>query len=380
MKEQSKTPQAPLEKSRVEQACDEIIDIIDNFPCSLEDKTNSFKRIREILRSDTAPYCRNSKIRSFLNETISTNPLIPKSINGISYDHRFSDSKKTRKPFLEALKECSPQIEINTYEPDLNLYRNFLEKNADLYEPRFGANPLHGTRYFFMKTLEHFITFCFIGEFAPSEIMDVGSSGPTYCQIIGREFPDKKLISQDLKHANGMKEVTETLSVLGGSAAVLLLPDNSIDLATFHCSIEHFEGPDDIACVKEIERILKPGGSMIVVPLHTSVRHTLSINAITGPFVNHDFIDQVIKPELEEAGACFRYTTGMISPFARRYSAQTLYSRLLSNTNLKASVYSINIGDKMLNSEILSENYFNGAYKRFVPHAERYFLKLTKRV
>ncbi len=93
---------------------------------------------------------------------------------------------------------------------------------------------------------------------------------------------------------------------------------------TFHCSFEHFEENADIDFLKEVERIIRPGGSIIIIPLHTSARHTVLINPISGPFVNSQFLEQSLRPELNEKDACWKYTTGFVSRFARLYSASSL--------------------------------------------------------
>lgn len=53
-------------------------------------------------------------------------------------------------------------------------------------------------------------------------------------------------------------------SYLGGDACNMPIADNSYDYITAICAIEHIPDDGDIVCMKEIYRVLKPGGKAIV--------------------------------------------------------------------------------------------------------------------
>jgi hypothetical protein len=55
---------------------------------------------------------------------------------------------------------------------------------------------------------------------------------------------------------------------IGGSAAALPLANGSVDAMTLHCSFEHFEGDADTGFIREVGRVLKPGGRVCIVPLY----------------------------------------------------------------------------------------------------------------
>lgn len=55
---------------------------------------------------------------------------------------------------------------------------------------------------------------------------------------------------------------------IGGSAAALPLADSSVDAMTLHCSFEHFEGEADTGFIREVGRVLRPGGRVCLVPLY----------------------------------------------------------------------------------------------------------------
>jgi ubiquinone/menaquinone biosynthesis C-methylase UbiE len=46
------------------------------------------------------------------------------------------------------------------------------------------------------------------------------------------------------------------------------VPDRFADAAALTCSLEHFEGDADVRLFAELSRVLKPGGSVCVVPFY----------------------------------------------------------------------------------------------------------------
>ncbi len=59
------------------------------------------------------------------------------------------------------------------------------------------------------------------------------------------------------------------------------LPGASVDAITLHCSLEHFEGEEDLKFFEEGSRLLKRGGRICVIPLYTANR----LCVITSPSV-----------------------------------------------------------------------------------------------
>ena len=54
---------------------------------------------------------------------------------------------------------------------------------------------------------------------------------------------------------------------IGGNAARIPLPAGSVSKMSLHNSLEHFEGRSDIRFFREAQRLLRPGGKLLVVPL-----------------------------------------------------------------------------------------------------------------
>lgn len=56
-------------------------------------------------------------------------------------------------------------------------------------------------------------------------------------------------------------------SDIGGNAARIPLDTGSVSKMSLHNSLEHFEGRSDIRFFREAQRLLRPGGKLVVVPL-----------------------------------------------------------------------------------------------------------------
>jgi len=340
-----------------------------------------FQEIKSLLKQKPSLFFRDEKLRNYLYQTFPTNPMIPKQIDGIECHTLQPMPAVLSDKFLGDIATSGFPIRLSEFRPDLRAYRTFLEQNAASYEGRFGSNPVHGKGYFFQKTLEHFISYYLIDSGGARDIIDIGSAGHQYAGLLKRAWPQKNVYVQDICFAEGVRALGDRLYQIGGSAAALPLDDNSVDFATLHCALEHFEMDADVRCLLEIERILRPGGKAIIIPLHTHDTYTLMINPISGPFLNENFISEVILPDLHrhpQAKIC--YTNGMISRFARLHCGKSIIERLFSRlTKCCLELSIIVIQGEFMMEEIISKKYFNGAYSRFIPHPSRCFLQLVKR-
>jgi len=362
-----------------EDACtciNNIIPLILLDPKTADDHNKNvhhFKQIQALLKESLRPYNEDSGIRDFLNKTYQANPLVPKELGGKPL---IASCNINIQGFIEQIRES--HLRIHSFQPALDFYRAFLVETASFYERRFGKNPLHGNVYFFMKTLEHFMTYYLIQQCKADDIIDIGSADLTYSNIISKAFPGKRLYALDLSFPIGIKEIDHNFYQIGGSAATIPLPDESMDFVCFHCSIEHFEQTADIECIKEVERILRPGGRAVIIPLHTSNHYLIAVNPISGPFVNESFLKEAVEPEINnDAQIC--YVTWMISRFARFYSAESLSRRLFANTkSMSPELFTIDISQDFVDTTILPKEYFNGVYQTFIPHNTRCFLQFTK--
>ncbi len=69
---------------------------------------------------------------------------------------------------------------------------------------------------------------------------------------------------------------------LRGDVSAIPLPDASLDAVSCHHSFEHFQGDADTAFIRELGRVLRPGGRACLVPLFLSGEYYELWNIRTG--------------------------------------------------------------------------------------------------
>ncbi|HEU5374111.1 MAG TPA: class I SAM-dependent methyltransferase [Ktedonobacteraceae bacterium] len=98
-----------------------------------------------------------------------------------------------------------------------------------------------------------------------ARILDVGCGTGKLLRRAGACWPEAQLIGVD--PAEGMIEMAKHLTphamFFSGMAEALPLPDASVDLALSTTSFHHWQ--DQAAGVREIARILRPGGYFLLV-------------------------------------------------------------------------------------------------------------------
>lgn len=60
---------------------------------------------------------------------------------------------------------------------------------------------------------------------------------------------------------------------IGGDASSLPVGNGFFTAMTCHCSLEHFEGDSDIRLMKEVSRVLKSGGTLLVLPFYCGMAY-----------------------------------------------------------------------------------------------------------
>jgi hypothetical protein len=223
-----------------------------------------------------------------------------------SYKRRHPEMRSAfRSPDCEALHralEGVAGLQLFDYSIDAKRYRDWLR---DARYPAF-AYVVNRTE----KFLEHQISFDLLAPAPGAIVMDVASCRSTFPSILRRR--GHRVIAQDLEFAPGLHD-----DKLGGSAAAMELPDETIDGMTLHCSFEHFEGPADTGFIREASRVLRPGGNVVILPLYL---HQEFINMTDPIFASRVPIDD---------GATAVAVFGYANRFGRHYSVAELRSRVI---------------------------------------------------
>jgi len=108
---------------------------------------------------------------------------------------------------------------------------------------------------------------------APGKILDVATGTGDFAIMAARKFPGAKITGIDL--SDRMLEIANTktrskkfqqqMEFIKGDCLQTPFPDNGFDLATLAFGIRNFEDID--AGCREIKRILKPGGMVLILEL-----------------------------------------------------------------------------------------------------------------
>ncbi len=106
---------------------------------------------------------------------------------------------------------------------------------------------------------------------------------------------------------------------LGGDACALDLPDGFASKATLTCSLEHFEGASDTALFRELARVVRPGGRVVIIPLYLSPE----------PFTQTDPVYSCDGQVPFDGSGVIRAVRGWGNRHGRFYSAATLRERIV---------------------------------------------------
>jgi hypothetical protein len=125
------------------------------------------------------------------------------------------------------------------------------------------------------KWLEHFVSIDLLQPRAGEVLIDIASCHSPFPEIL-REHYGLETYRQDLIYPDGIEG-----DRIGGDATAMPLADGFADYLTLHCSFEHFEGDADSRLLREAERVLKPGGRLLILPLYTSSTYSIQSDPAT---------------------------------------------------------------------------------------------------
>lgn len=167
---------------------------------------------------------------------------------------------------------------------ELNLFNDGLEY-PQLYSDIFGD-------FLVEKVLEHYVSTILLDFSSEDIFIDIAASNSHYSSYIQRK--GYEAYKQDLIYPKGIR-VNEQSPVphVGGNAAELPFRDNYFTKMTLHCSIEHFEGYDDVRFMKEAARVIKPHGRICMLPLYFGETYHI----VTDPKIFEKEKDSIIFEE-----------------------------------------------------------------------------------
>lgn len=183
------------------------------------------------------------------------------------------------------------------------------------------------------KLLEHWIAFEILGlgNYQPNDIyIDVAAASSPWAKTLRDKF-EVSTFAIDIDQVGGNYQDLPYYRVENATATSF--PDESVKGASLQCAFEMFIGDDDINFIKEISRILKYGGRVIILPLYT---HTHYCTYSTAEYYGKGYSD-------EEAKEYVRLDCWGV-PSSRKYDAFQLKERLLKiieNYGMKYKLYAL---------------------------------------
>jgi SAM-dependent methyltransferase len=212
-------------------------------------------------------------------------------------------------------------IKVYDYEIDVDDYRQYFAAARYLEDfPNYYPFNLPE------KSLEHYLAAKLLQLREQDIYIDIASQNSPVPEIYHRLF-GAVTYRQDIAYPLGLNG-----DMIGGDAAHISVPDEFASKMALHCSFEHFEGDSDIGFIREILRILKPGGIVCVVPLYLFEEYAIQIDpVVTLP-------DGVIFEE----DAVIYCLQGWNNRHGRFYDPEHLVSRICNNLDrLEIEVYRI---------------------------------------
>ncbi|MFC2113729.1 methyltransferase domain-containing protein [Bacteroidota bacterium] len=225
---------------------------------------------------------------------------------------------------LQGLNEIG--ITTRQFTIDKKGYYDYL-KQASYPESYYGGG-LDPGQNFTEKTLEHYVSLKYLDLTKDAVFIDMAACSSPFYQIVTRTLGIEQVYQQDLIFPKGVHG-----DQIGGYASAIPFADNSVDAVTLHCSLEHFEGTSDIEFFQEMQRVLKPGGRIIILPFYIAYEYTIHVDPAFNLIKFH-------KPKVDSA-ASLRYCD-WFQYFSRHYDVKTLKERILDKVpGLELEVFKV---------------------------------------
>jgi len=212
-------------------------------------------------------------------------------------------------------------IDVEDYKIDVDDYRKYFKaaRYAEDFPDYYSFNLPE-------KALEHYIAAKLLQLNHKDIYIDIASQHSPTPTIYNRLFGVTAYL-QDLDYPQGLHG-----NMIGGDAANMAVPDGFASKMALHCSFEHFENSSDMGFIREVSRVLKPGGAMCILPLYMFDEYAIQ----TDPAVS---IPQKVKFDDEATVYC---AYGWGNRHGRFYDPKRLLSRVCNNLNgMKIKVYRI---------------------------------------
>lgn len=180
------------------------------------------------------------------------------------------------------------------------------------------------------KLLEHWIAAERLGleNYKSNDIyLDIAAGSSPWAKILRNRF---QISSYAIDLGNISVSFKALPYYLQENATATSFEDESVSGASLQCAFEMFNKDDDVNLIKEMARILKPGGKLIILPLYL---HTHYCAYSSPAYFGKGYTDVTAKE--------YVYHDLYGIPSARFYDAHTLKKRILKTINALGMQYKI---------------------------------------
>lgn len=172
--------------------------------------------------------------------------------------------------YNEVLKQFeNPTIRLQNYPVNIVNFEDFLNNGLCVYrgvnnylESQGGLNG-----YFPQKAFEHWISSAYLNWQPNDKVLDFAAWISPAIDVLNRYRP-ADFYRHDITLTTDISKKT-----ISGFSNAVDAPSNYFDFIMAHCAIDNFEGTADSDLFIEAFRILKPGGKILITPLHMSAKY-----------------------------------------------------------------------------------------------------------
>jgi hypothetical protein len=163
------------------------------------------------------------------------------------------------------------------------------------------------------KAFEHSLALQLLKPATDDVFIDIASEGSPLPEIAAR-LHGCTAYAQDIMYDIGINGAQ-----IGGDACCMPVQDGFATCATLTCSLEHFESDADTRLFLELQRVLRPGGRVVVIPLYMFREAAVQTDPTYSAALDIPF----------DSGVPIYCARGWKNRHARWYSAETLRSRII---------------------------------------------------
>jgi predicted SAM-dependent methyltransferase len=246
------------------------------------------------------------------------------------------------------IAEGLPEVKVGSIALRRDMYANFL---ANVLTNHAEISPKSHHK----KKLEMFISHSLLNIRPKDVYMDAAGGGFSYAGKVATS----RTYMQDISIRKSVRDrLGPTVECIESSVGKVPLAAGSVDKISCHHAFEHFQLDADIEFIKEAQRILRPGGRLVIVPIFISKREVEFSNL-------KEFKNWSTKPENRLVDMNATLPGKKSGNFARIYSLASFRERILSKIDFQR--FDVEIVEPLLGGTNLPEprNYITHKISNF---------------